>query len=181
MPTARRLDMGTASARLGPPVGESLAGLLGKPKRKRRLAPLPPPLIEPGVRFGTGFVELDVPLHLVNRGNANGNRWERVKANKRAAGLIGDLLCTVPPVVRNTLAGPVRVLVVRVGPRGLDKHDNLRHALKGVVDCLAVWLRHGRLGQRDGDADLDWKYGQDRDGDKYGVKIRFEVTGGIQT
>lgn len=154
-----------------------LAGHRPAAKRKRP-APKPIELIPPAVRYGTGWVELDVPLAVKNRGNANGNRWERVRANRLVAGTIGNMLCTVPPEMRGTVAGPVRVTLVRVAPRGLDAHDNLRQSLKAVVDVLATWLRGGRCGQRDGDADLAWEYQQERDqerGERYGVRVRIVV------
>ena len=128
------------------------------------------------MRFGAGWVELDVPLRAVNRGNVREAHWgPRAKANATAAEVLGNMLCTVPVPVRKTLDGPARVTLTRVAPRGLDRHDNLRQALKVYPDALSVWLRSGYMGRHDGDADLEWIYCENRDGNRYGVRVRIEA------
>lgn len=49
------------------------------------------------------------------------------------------------------------VELVRVAPRELDGHDNLRAALKGHVDGIA-----SRLGLDDRSPLVEWRYGQEQ-------------------
>lgn len=65
------------------------------------------------------------------------------------------------------LLGPVVVRVVRIAPRPLDSHDNLRHSLKATVDGVSDWL-----GVADNDPRVQWDYGQEKGKPKtYAVRI----------
>lgn len=59
---------------------------------------------------------------------------------------------------------PARVVLTRIGPRALDEHDNLPSALKPLVDGIS-----DRLGIRDCDSRIVWRYAQERG--KYAVRI----------
>ena len=54
------------------------------------------------------------------------------------------------------LMGPITVKVIRIAPRALDKHDNLRMACKAVVDGVADWL-----GVDDRDPRVTWDTGKE--------------------
>ncbi len=80
--------------------------------------------------------------------------------------------------VRAALGGPVIVLpvdvtITRVAPsNGLDPHDGLGAALKGVIDGVADALGL----KNDRDPRVTWKLDQRRGAPKqYGVEIRIEV------
>lgn len=49
-----------------------------------------------------------------------------------------------------------RVVIVRVGKRELDRHDNLRTACKPLVDAITAQLGF----KSDNDPALHWEYGQ---------------------
>lgn len=53
------------------------------------------------------------------------------------------------------LASKIVVKLVRIAPRALDGHDNLRSGFKGVVDGVADWLK-----VPDNDPRLEWQYEQ---------------------
>jgi hypothetical protein len=65
------------------------------------------------------------------------------------------------------LLGPVLVRLVRIAPRALDGHDNLRASLKATVDGVADWL-----GVPDNDPRVQWDYAQEKGKPKtYAVRI----------
>lgn len=63
---------------------------------------------------------------------------------------------------------PVTVVMTRIAPRRLDG-DNLQSGFKAVRDGVADWL-----GVDDGDARIDWQYGQ-RAGGPGVYKVEIEV------
>lgn len=60
------------------------------------------------------------------------------------------------------------VTVIRVAPRKLDSHDNLRSALKGVVDGVA-----DALGVKDDDPTIKWSYEQEKGKPAVKIELRF--------
>jgi hypothetical protein len=56
---------------------------------------------------------------------------------------------------------PCKVTMTRISPRDLDEHDNLRSALKHIVDAIADILIPGlKAGRADGDKSIQWIYEQ---------------------
>ena len=120
--------------------------------------------------MGALMVALTLPLRV----NANARGHWRALAAKTAAQRKGVALavrlhrgvsaCTL----HLTLGGRLRVELTRVAPRELDWHDNLRTALKPVVDGVgdALGLKSDR------DVRLAWDYAQARGAPRmYAVKI----------
>jgi hypothetical protein len=71
-----------------------------------------------------------------------------------------------PPAI--ACVGPLLVTLTRVGPRKLDRGDNLGASLKGVRDELAAWL-----GVDDGDESAAlWEYAMERGA--FAVRVRIE-------
>lgn len=66
-----------------------------------------------------------------------------------------------------------RVKLTRVSPGVLDSHDNLRSALKHVVDGIALGL--GKVD--DGGGLVVWEYDQRRGAD-YSVEVEIQPAGG---
>lgn len=72
------------------------------------------------------------------------------------------------PHHRLVLPLPAAVKLVRVAPRELDGHDNLRAAFKHVVDEITALLGLSN----DRDARVIWNYTQERGGVReYGIRI----------
>jgi hypothetical protein len=93
------------------------------------------------------MISITLPIHTVSEANRR-DHW-RVKAKR----VKSQRKITAALVPRFGL--PCVVTLVRVGVRPLDEHDNLRSALKGVVDSIA-----DRLGVPDNDPRIEWRYGQ---------------------
>lgn len=65
---------------------------------------------------------------------------------------------------------PCVVTITRVAPRKLDSHDNLRSGFKALVDGIA-----DRLGVKDNDQRVEWRYAQERGRAKeYACRISIE-------
>lgn len=71
---------------------------------------------------------------------------------------------------------PVLVTLTRIGPKKLDKRDNLPRAFKAIVDQIAA-----SLGVDDGEEDkIDWKYEQEPIGVRqYSIRIEIETVTGL--
>ena len=85
----------------------------------------------------------------------------RAKAHRRGAVMAvraGWLSSHGAADVRSALGSGLTVTLVRVAPRPLDGHDNLRDALKSCVDGIAEALGL----ESDDDARVTWRYGQRR-------------------
>jgi len=70
---------------------------------------------------------------------------------------------------------PCIVKITRIAPRKLDDQDNLRIAVKWIVDQIAVNLtKVVTPGRADDDKRITWQYCQEKRGVReYGVKIEF--------
>lgn len=115
------------------------------------------------------MIEFEMAIKTVNESNGQHGHWRakssRRKAQRRAVrlGLFG---CRLPLL-------PVVVTITRISAGTLDEHDNLRGALKSVVDEIAE-----HYGLPDKHPDFEWRYQQERCAPKrYGVRIRIEAKG----
>jgi hypothetical protein len=72
-------------------------------------------------------------------------------------------------------------MLVRVAPRSLDSHDNLRSAMKGAVDGVA-----DALGVDDRDPRVTWSYAQERPpkgapkAERYGLRIELRASAEVE-
>lgn len=103
-------------------------------------------------------ITVEVPITTKNPTNTREHhmvRAKRVKAQRAGVGLmlranaVGTRLEPVSHGMR------LVVLLTRVSPGTLDKHDNLRAALKHVVDEVAAYF-----GVDDADKRVEWRYAQ---------------------
>lgn len=152
------------------------------PPAKARRPAKAPPLVAGSAASGLApaWAELVVPYRLESRANVDAHRhWRaRQRAAKALHALLGGMLAyEVPSAVRARLALGCVVRITRIAPRRLDKADNLRMACKGAADCVAQALLGGRVGQMDDDPALDFRYGQEADGPRYGVRVRLWEAG----
>jgi hypothetical protein len=120
------------------------------------------------------------------------NRWRATERKDEAAILIRSALNSSSKAIgfRQNLADdsirqfnegfshkPLKceIELCRIAPRELDFHDNLRMAMKPIVDIIADWLIPGlQKGHADSDKRLLWKYAQEKGKPKeYAVRIRI--------
>lgn len=90
----------------------------------------------------------ELPLRIESVANKREHwsvRNRRAQAHKLAA-----LAVPIHPL-------PCVVTLIRVAPRQLDSHDNLRTGFKALVDGIAA-----RLGVKDNDPRVRWEYDQVR-------------------
>lgn len=111
-------------------------------------------------------INLTLPIRIESESNKRehwGARARRVKQHRQCAQWM--LKRFDPP------AGSVRVYLVRVAPRRLDAHDNLRAGFKATVDGICDWL-----GTKDHDPRLTFEYGQRSGGvGTYSVELTIEA------
>lgn len=119
---------------------------------------------------------LVLPLKVISEANAMSRRgapghWREKLKRKHAQQQ------EVKVELHNTMLGkkfdlPVLVTLTRIGPKKLDKRDNLPGAFKAVVDQIAA-----SLGVDDGEEDkIDWKYEQEPLGVRqYSIRIEIET------
>jgi len=115
------------------------------------------------------MIAVTIPMKIPSAANLREHHMakaRRVKAQRSAARLY--LLDAENRGARRP-ALPVVVTLTRIAPRKLDAHDNVRHALKGVVDGIADWLK-----LRDDDARIEWRYAQEKGAPKQSA-LRIEV------
>lgn len=121
---------------------------------------------------------LTIPIRVVSEANMR-EHWaakaNRVRSQRRAVALAWR---AAQAANDNVPALPVAVTLVRISPRPLDD-DNLRGALKGIRDQLAVELglpvnRRGIADDRD--PRVTWLYGQERGKPgEYAVRVVVEA------
>lgn len=108
-----------------------------------------------------------LPVATPNPSNGSHGHWRLEHARKRRLRKLAALGCP-------TAALPVTVRLVRLSAGRLDEHDNLRSALKPIVDGCA-----DRLGVKDNDPRIRWEYAQERvPRGTYGVRIEVISEGG---
>lgn len=111
-------------------------------------------------------MEFLLNIKTVNESNGSHGHW-RAKSARRAshrtavwASMHGKPLPALP----------ITVTLTRISAGELDAHDNLRGALKAVVDQIAE-----QYGIADKDKRFDWQYAQERaPRGTYAVRIRIE-------
>lgn len=96
------------------------------------------------------------------------------KGYKRKKNQQNETLIEMSKILRGRkIRLPCLVKLTRIGPKKLDKRDNLPRAFKAVVDAIAQ-----KLGVDDGDEDkVDWVYDQEVVGKRrYAVRIEINST-----
>ncbi len=106
-------------------------------------------------------------------GRARVRREQRAKIKTISRGLMCPLLSRRYKTFEAYLgARRMRITVTRIAPRKLDEHDNLRTALKSVVDGITEGLGFAR----DDDPRIVWEYRQSRGRPhEKAVGVTFEI------
>ena len=131
-------------------------------------------------------LEIEIPKLQTVSGNTSikANRFANVrkaKAHRQAASimLLAEDMCRVKSANADEWQGclayatgaPITVTVTRCSAGALDEHDNLRTALKHVVDGVADFL-----GCDDDDERITWNYAQEKaKRGTHAVRIKIEV------
>ncbi len=122
--------------------------------KRPRLPPRPVPTSFSRVVEGeVTTLTLTLPIKIVSEANQRehwGKKAERVKKQRRVVGLALKAYAGKPP------EPPFAVHLVRIDPRRLDAHDNLRSAFKACADSIAEFC-----GFNDKDERVTWTYGQE--------------------
>lgn len=115
------------------------------------------------------MIDITLPILTVNESNGQHGHWsgksKRRKAQRHEVtwALHGE---TLPPL-------PVIVTLTRISAGQLDEHDNLRGAMKSIVDAVA-----DRYGVPDKDPRFEWRYGQAKaKRGQYGVRVCIQPKG----
>lgn len=96
-----------------------------------------------------------LPIRIQSEANLSEHRMKKYTRLKKQKGIVQLVLKTCG------IQLPCKVRLTRISPRELDEHDNLRSALKHIVDAIADVLIPGlKAGRADGDKSIKWEYGQ---------------------
>lgn len=121
--------------------------------------------------LSVGKIEFILPIRTVSEANcfeAWRKKHARHKAQKRA---IYIALCPHKHLLRL----PCTVRITRYGPRLLDEHDNLRIAVKYLLDAICEIITNEFCpGRADGKAGFTFEYAQEKN-KKYSVKIEITI------
>lgn len=122
-----------------------------------------------GTKAEPGRVEILLPLRTVSEANcfeAWRNKHKRHKDQKRAV-----MFAMIP--IKEAIRLPCTIRITRLAPKGLDAHDNLRMAVKYILDqtCAEI-MNDFRPGRADGSDQLTFEYAQEKS-KVYAVKIEI--------
>lgn len=122
------------------------------------------------------MIELFIPIKTA-RGQNNREhhfaRHRRVRAEREAACLLTkSAMCDRVALCDVHYALKIRVTVTRLSNGTLDGHDNLRGALKAIVDGVA-----DAFNRKDDDRYFTWNYAQEKcKRGEFGVRIQINPT-----
>lgn len=105
-------------------------------------------------------MRIELPIATVSEANQR-DCWQVKSRRAKAHRNVAWALSPAHPL-------PCVVTLTRISPRSLDAHDNLRSALKFVVDGIA-----DKLGIKDNDPRVEWRYAQAK-GKPASVVVEFE-------
>lgn len=105
-------------------------------------------------------MRIELPIATVSEANRR-DHWATKARRAKFQRNTAWALCPAYPL-------PCVVTLTRIAPRSLDAHDNLRSALKFAVDGIA-----DRLGIKDNDPRVEWRYAQTK-GSPYAVIVEFQ-------
>lgn len=111
------------------------------------------------------------PLETVSEGNLFEHYHKANARHKMQKKFIKDNMRAISIYANQ----PITIKLIRISPRKLDEHDNLRFAFKFIVDAIADLLSPGKeAGQADNNPLIKWDYGQEKGKPKQ-KGIRVEV------
>ncbi len=112
------------------------------------------------------MMELTLPIKTVNESNGSHGHWGKKSARRASHRTAVWASMSGKPLP----ALPITVTLTRISAGELDEHDNLRGAMKAVVDQIAE-----QYGIADKDKRIEWKYEQLTGPRRYyAVRVRIE-------
>jgi len=115
-----------------------------------------------------------LPIETVSEGNQREHWHKAARRHTKQKDLINLFLKKDLPLYINK---KITVKLIRISPRMLDEHDNLRFSFKWIVDAVANLLNPGLKAGRADDSDLiTWEYDQEK-GKPKEKAIRIEIYG----
>lgn len=113
---------------------------------------------------------LFLPLRLVSEANARDGHFAKAERTKRTRFGVSFAVLAGIRDGKFPAALPVRVKIIRMGPKLLDGHDNLPRSAKAAVDAVA-----DAYGKPDHDPGYEWIIEQEQSpANCYGVRITIE-------
>lgn len=124
--------------------------------------------LEPKYSICEGSVSITLPLRTVSEANCSEHWRLKHKRHKNQQALMA---LTFKPV-KDKIALPCAILLTRIAPNKLNKHDNLPMSFKYIVDAVcAILTGDYRPGRADDDEDrISIAYDQIKS-EEYGIKI----------
>lgn len=111
----------------------------------------------------------EIPIEVVSEANISEHWSKSSKRHKNQKRFVRYFLSNIS--VYSNL--PITIKLIRISPRMLDEHDNLRTAFKYVVDAIADLIYPGKKAGRADDTKLiTWEYAQEKGKEK---SIRIEI------
>lgn len=122
-----------------------------------------------GTTVNPGHIEILLPLRTVSEANCFEpwmKKHKRHKDQKRAV-----MFAMIP--IKEVIRTPCTIRITRFAPKGLDAHDNLRMAVKYILDqtCAEI-MNDFRPGRADGSDQLSFEYAQEKS-KTYAIKIEI--------
>jgi hypothetical protein len=112
-----------------------------------------------------------LPIKIANEANSSEHWTKKSRRHKLQKNRIKVEFIKEKP----SITMPCTCILTRIAPRELDHHDNLRSAMKWVVDSIAEEITKNYVpGRADGEKGITWEYKQVKGGVReYGVLIEF--------
>lgn len=115
-------------------------------------------------------VVLDLPIRTKSEANCFEHWTIKHKRHKAQQAIVASVL---KPIVKN-IKLPCKIILTRLAPKTLDKHDNLPMSFKYIVDtCCAIITGNYISGRADDDERISINYDQIVS-KEYGINIKIE-------
>lgn len=119
--------------------------------------------------FSEGKVILDLPLQTISEANCFEHWTKKHKRHREQRRIVSFAL----KPLREKIKLPCNILLTRLAPHKLDKHDNLPMSMKYIVDAVcAIITGNFQAGKADSDERISIAYDQIQN-KEYGVKIEI--------
>lgn len=113
-----------------------------------------------------------MPIKTVTEGKQEAHWSIPSKRHKNQKDIIHCFLKLDKPKITT----PCTVKLIRIAPRSMDDHDNLKMSFKWIVDAIAEYIHPNKaIGRADDDKKIKWEYAQEKGAPKE-YAIRIEIT-----
>lgn len=105
----------------------------------------------------TTLITWHLPIKIANEANSSEPWMKKAKRHRLQKRRIKEQFLFDKPEIPL----PLKVILTRIAPRELDSHDNLRVAMKWIVDAIAAELTGNYVpGRADSDKRIQWEFKQ---------------------